>query len=740
MRLDLEALTWPAAQLGEALEALARAAAAGGRSPDAARAAGVPPRAAPSPRPAWIDPRDPHALAAWIDHAAAQLGIEAEPASAPHGELLRAIRNAGPALLQAPPAAEPASSSGGPAGDVPLPSPSPRFFAIARNGGARLVLLAPDGTPVRVSARALADLFTTALEAPVAPEVDDLLTRAGASGSRRIRARRALLDERLGATSVDGLWLLRLAPSAPFWRHALHARLPRRALTVLAAYAASFTLWILAWWIAGRGVLEDRLDPGWLAGWAIVLLAVAALRLLATWSAGLFALEAGALLKQRLLVGALALEPQEIRRDGAGRMLGRVIESESVESLSLGGGLAAITSTLELLVSAAVLARGAAGAVHTALLGACVIAAAALTARHLRARRRFTEARLAMTHDLVERMVGHRTRLAQEPRAEQHIAEDEALARTHEASLALDRSQVRLASVLPGVWLLAAVIGLVPAFLSGTVPVSSMAVALGGALLARGALKGLVTGLANVTGAAVAFQQIAPLFRAAERVEPPPAVVPPRLPAELLDPARTLLEAHDIHFRHAGRARPIVNGATLRIAATDRILLEGPSGGGKSTFSALLSGLRAPESGLLLLDGFDRATLGAAGWRRRVAAAPQFHENHILTGSFAFNLLVSRRWPPTPLDLADAEAICDELGLGDLLARMPSGLEQIVGETGWQLSHGEKSRLHLARALLQNADIAVLDETFAALDPETLQRALECVLARNKAVVVVAHP
>ena len=238
----------------------------------------------------------------------------------------------------------------------------------------------------------------------------------------------------------------------------------------------------------------------------------------------------------------------------------------------------------------------------------------------------------------------------------------------------------------------------------------------------------------------MAFQQIAPLFRAAERVEPPPAVVPPRLPAELLDPARTLLEAHDIHFRHAGRARPIVNGATLRIAATDRILLEGPSGGGKSTFSALLSGLRAPESGLLLLDGFDRATLGAAGWRRRVAAAPQFHENHILTGSFAFNLLVSRRWPPTPFDQADAEAICDELSLGDLLARMPSGVEQIVGETGWQLSHGEKSRLHLARALLQTADIAVLAETFAALDPETLQRALECVLARNKAVVVVAHP
>jgi ABC-type bacteriocin/lantibiotic exporter with double-glycine peptidase domain len=170
------------------------------------------------------------------------------------------------------------------------------------------------------------------------------------------------------------------------------------------------------------------------------------------------------------------------------------------------------------------------------------------------------------------------------------------------------------------------------------------------------------------------------------------------------------------------------------------VLLEGPSGGGKSTLSALLSGLRAPESGLLLLDGFDRGTLGAAGWRRRVAAAPQFHENHVLGASFAFNLLMGRRWPPTREDFVEAQAVCKELGLGPLLARMPSGFEQMVGETGWQLSHGEKSRLYMARALLQGGDIVVLDESFAALDPETLKRALECVIARAPAVVVVAHP
>jgi ATP-binding cassette, subfamily B, bacterial len=65
---------------------------------------------------------------------------------------------------------------------------------------------------------------------------------------------------------------------------------------------------------------------------------------------------------------------------------------------------------------------------------------------------------------------------------------------------------------------------------------------------------------------------------------------------------------------------------------------------------------------------------------------------------------------------------------------------QQVGETGWQLSHGERSRLFIARALLQRADVVVLDESFAALDPETLRQVLECVLARTKTLLVIAHP
>jgi ABC-type transport system involved in cytochrome bd biosynthesis fused ATPase/permease subunit len=96
--------------------------------------------------------------------------------------------------------------------------------------------------------------------------------------------------------------------------------------------------------------------------------------------------------------------------------------------------------------------------------------------------------------------------------------------------------------------------------------------------------------------------------------------------------------------------------------------------------------------------------------------------------------------PPQANDLEEAERVCRALDLGPLLDRMPAGLQQVVGETGWQLSHGEKIRLYLARALLQGADVMILDESFAALDPQTLQHALALVLQTAPTLLVIAHP
>lgn len=206
------------------------------------------------------------------------------------------------------------------------------------------------------------------------------------------------------------------------------------------------------------------------------------------------------------------------------------------------------------------------------------------------------------------------------------------------------------------------------------------------------------------------------------------------------DGGETVLDARGLVYRYHPKGDPVLRGVSLRLRAGDRVLLEGGSGGGKSTLGSVLAGLRVPDAGLLLRRGLDWKTLGAEGWRRRVVSAPQFHENHVFAGTFAFNLLMGAAWPPFPAHLEMAEALCRELDLGGLLARMPAGLQQVVGETGWQLSHGERSRLYIARTLLQGADLIVLDESFAALDPETLQRCIACVLRRARTLVVIAHP
>jgi len=706
MSPEVDRIAWPAERLGDAMEALAAG-------------AGLSPRAVAPPLAPAIAIADRGALSRWLDQAASHLGVEAEPVQASLGEATSVVLASGPALLCLP-------------GDGPL-----RFIALVGRAGRDVAVLRPDRAAVRVPAEALADLLCGTHEERLRPELASLLDSAGVAPRRRPRARRALLRERLGAVPIQGVWTLRSLPGASPRRQFAEAGLPRRAVVVVAAQVATSALLALAWWVIAEAALADRIDGGWMLAWALLLVTAVPVRLVSSWAAGIFALDAGALIKRRLLAGVLELDPDEVRHEGAGAFLGRVIESEAVESLALGAGIAGITATVSLVLGGALLAGGAGGALHVLVLAAWTGVSLLLVGRYYALRRRWTETRRAMTTDLVERMGGHRTRLAQEPAERWHDGEDQALARYAVESAALDRNQASLSALLPRGWLVVGVLGLVPAFVAGSAGTTAIAVSLAGILLAGSALQGLIGAVSNLAGAAVAWRQVAALFAAAARAEAAPApVLRPTQGAA----ASTVLEAHHLVFRHGHQGEPVLRGADLRIARGDRLLLEGPSGGGKSTLCSLLGGLRAPESGLLLLHGLDRRSLGAAAWRRCVASAPQFHENHILQSTLAFNLLMGRGWPPTPADLAEADTICRELGLGELLERMPGGLMQLVGETGWQLSHGEKSRIYIARALLQGADVLLLDESFGALDPDTLGASLRAVLGRAPTVLVIAHP
>jgi ATP-binding cassette, subfamily B, bacterial len=723
---DAAALFWSLPQLGSGLEALAR------RSK-------LEPSAVPVPHPpgslaAQDDlaaKRD--ALNQWIESAADWLGVEAEPSAIPYEGLEQLLEKAGPAVLQMP-------------GHGPL-----RFlFLLPRNlfprRRGRIVVLAPDLSAVSLRIEAVRALLCNALEESVAPEVDRLLNDIGIPDARRHKARAALLLERLRTRDVGGCWLLRQSPGSGFWSQAKRVHLPRLLGALVVSFSAEYFLLILSWWLIGLAVLSGHLDRGWLFAWALILLTLVPFRLFSTWLQGVLAVHGGAIFRQRLLFGALHLKPEEIRHKGVGQFLGEVMESEALELLVLLVGFQGLTAAIELIAAEIVLSKGLGRGVELILLPLWLAITLAMAMRYFRQRQRWTEARLSMTNDLTERMVGHRTRLAQEAPEHWHDDEDEELARYLEMSEVMDGAAAQLTAIVPRGWLLVGMIGLTSAFVRSQGSNIALAISLGGILLAYRALKRLSSGLISLADAVIAWQQVSPLFQAAGRTQlhGSPAVALTRA-ADTDDNTggkeeQAVMEAHDLVFRYQDRGEPVLKGCSLIIRRGDRLLLEGSSGGGKSTLTSLLVGLRVPQSGLLLLHGLDRQTLGDEGWRRRVVSAPQFHENYVLSETFAFNLLMGRRWPPLEQDMREATAICGELGLEPLLNKMPAGMLQMVGETGWQLSHGERSRVYIARALLQDAEVVIFDESFAALDPENVRLALECVLRRARTLLVVAHP
>jgi len=688
-------LAWPDARAGDALIALAEA-------------CELAPRALELGAPSVE-------LDAWLDEAARWIGVELEPIAGPGDQLAAMLRAAAPALVRTPDG----------------------LLAIVAARRDHLVILTPEGTRGRIGITQVAAAIAAPAAAPIRAAVSRELEAIGLRGARARRAEAVLIDTRLRGTSIGGVLALRVAPETSLRRQVRAMHLAPRIAAVAVAHLASYLLVLASWWALGKGALIGQLEAGWLSGWALLVGSAAAIRCVGDWAVGRVAIDAASAIKQRLLVGVLGTDLDGLRAEGVGRSLGRVFDAASLEQLVIGGGFAAGFAAIELVIAAAVLGLGAGGAPHVLLLVLVTTIGALAARRYWRRRRAWTERRLTLTHRLIEAMIGHATRLAQQPEARRHDDEDRQLAAYEVEAERMDRALVALGALVPRGWLVVSIAALTPAILGGDADVTGLAVALGGTMLAFAALGKLTAGLAQLAGGAIAWRSIAPILEAARR---PAAVAPPGLALAAPSPTAPIASLRGVVYRPPRRGTPVLDDCELAVPTDGRLLLEGASGAGKSTMAALLAGLRRPDSGLVLAGGLDLASLGDQGWRRRIACAPQFHDNHLFSAPLAFNLLLGRSWPPRPEDLAEAQAVCEELGLGDVIGRMPGALFEMVGETGWQLSHGERCRVYLARTLLQGAPLIVLDESLAALDPETMQLAITCIDRRARAAIVIAHP
>ncbi len=585
----------------------------------------------------------------------------------------------------------------------------------------------PDGGEVRMDRAALYERITRlmATDSRSISAIFDSLP-GGSAVLRKMQARDALGDRRhtlLLRFELDGSHLISEQLSAVGAWRSLAVHVTFSALQALAALAAFWTL--------GNSMIDGQIDLGRVIGWTILAASDAPLQYLASQALAHFTISFASSVKRRLLEGAFFIPENHVRARGFGDLLARTNEASIVEQLSLSEVSGVVLAVFEVVGAGWFLAKGEPRYASLGALAACLLMAAIVVRATVRAYDELFARRLKLTDDLVDKIIGHRTRAVQQAPSQRHPTEDFALSDYARVARRFDRVRA-LCTSMPRIWLVVGALILFLAFV-GRAPTSALVYSGLGILLCYRALVAFFPSVQRILEWRTSWRGIEALITAGlqrERASRP-------LDRDLDEGNfATTLSMSAVTFAYRNGGRPIVNQVELRVQRGEKVLLEGASGSGKTTILKLIAGEQQATGGVILVGGTDRYSVSDVDWRRRVASAPQFQENYVFSNTLAFNL---DPWGERGFESQEAREICGELGLTPVIERMPQGFAQLVGETGWQLSHGERSRLFIARALLQKSDLFLFDENFGALDPETLMQALECVRRRAKTLIVVAH-
>jgi len=191
-----------------------------------------------------------------------------------------------------------------------------------------------------------------------------------------------------------------------------------------------------------------------------------------------------------------------------------------------------------------------------------------------------------------------------------------------------------------------------------------------------------------------------------------------------------------VGLRYSGAERDALSDVTLAIRPGETVALVGPSGSGKSSLVNLIPRFYEPTSGRLFIDGFDITTLTLASLRANVALVSQdvLLFNDTVAANIAYGAMAT-----APREAIERAALAAHAL--DFINAMPQGFETQIGENGVRLSGGQRQRIAIARALLKDAPILILDEATSSLDSESerhVQAALD-TLMQGRTTIVIAH-
>lgn len=213
------------------------------------------------------------------------------------------------------------------------------------------------------------------------------------------------------------------------------------------------------------------------------------------------------------------------------------------------------------------------------------------------------------------------------------------------------------------------------------------------------------------------------------------AVAPLPEPAAPQAPRDASIELRDVRFRYAHDASDVLHGVNLRIAPGSMVALIGASGSGKTTLARLIARFFDVNEGSVHVGGVDVRQIASAQLAGQISQV--FQDTYLFAGSIADNIRAGR---PGGSD-ADVLRAAREAGVDEIAARLPQGMDTPVGEGGARLSGGERQRIAIARALISQAPILLVDEATAALDAGN-QAVIAETLARlrgTRTLVVIAH-